>query len=233
MKRLNLLEIICRMKFLFYLYLILLIPNLSNSQETIYLDIDQTIIDKSSFHNKWLNRDNMLSRWDSIGKNKKRYATLRKSMYEIGISDYKIIKEQLLKITSKKIDSHAVILLNFKFKDDLCDKYTDNLWTRGEINKRKHWLKPRLKKFDNENILYFWLFENGIKLKTKSNKKDEFFFLDKNNFFREKIFVSKTLCSSAALITKQGEILVMNGEGSIMDLYNHLINNEVPLFFKN
>ncbi|SHG63011.1 hypothetical protein [Winogradskyella jejuensis] len=221
------------MKYLFYLYIILLIPNLSIGQADIYLDVDKNIINKDTFHIKWFNHANMLSRWDFIGKDKKHYATLRQNLYQKGISDYNQIITELEKITSTKVPDSVIILLRYKFKDDLCENFIDNYWTRGEIKNKKKWLEPRLKKFEEANIFYLWLFENGIKLKTKSKEANEFFLLDKNNFFRDKIFTSQTLCSSAAVITKKGEILVMNGEGTYMALYNHVINEEIPLFFKN
>ncbi|MFD1062137.1 hypothetical protein ACFQ1Q_02670 [Winogradskyella litorisediminis] len=221
------------MKYFFYFFVILFSSNFSIGQANIYLDVDKKIIDKDTFHLKWFNRANMLSRWDSIGEVKKHYAMLRHNLYQKGISNYNQIKTELEKITKTKIPDSTIILLSYKFKDDLCINYIDNYWTRGEIKNRKKWLEPRLKKFEEANFFYLWLFENGIKLRTKSNEEHEFFFLDKNNFFREKIFTSQTLCSSSAIITKKGKILVMNGEGSYMDLYNHFINKEIPLFFKN
>ena len=158
----------------------------SQRQEPIYLDENGNEIDFYTFRNKWFDNSLLLSRWDSLGKNKIRYAKLNRNLYQAGKYDYGIIKQEVEKIINSKIPENSTILINYIHKDDLCNSKSSNYWSRSKINVRKRWLKPWLEKFIANNLFYISLFENGITLNRKPNLINEIFFTDKSSFFKKK-----------------------------------------------
>lgn len=199
---------------------------MSSSQERIYLDAKGNEINLKNYKNK----ESQSSRWDSIDRNGIRYSIL-KPQYLSGLTDYKTIKEKIEKITSKKISDSITIIIEYYFKDDLCSSTRDNKWTRGEIYSRKSFLKPIKKKINKTGIAYFCLFEKGITLKNNPNKKNEFFFLDENNYFKDKLFPFSALCGSFAAIKPNGETLVTNGEYRADNFAQYLKTENWSLFF--
>ena len=217
------------MKFQICLFLSLFLTSLISSQERIHIDEKGDTISQISFQEKWRNKDLGLSRWDSIGKDKKRYTILKKDLYQAGFIDYNVIKTEINNITPIKITDSSTIIIEYYYKDDLCSSTSDNKWTKKEIDYRKIFLDPMRNNLTKDNIVFICLFENGINLKNSPNKKDEYFFLDKNNFIKE----SRTLCGSHAAIKPNGQILVRNGEYRVDYFAQHLKPKNWSLFFDN
>lgn len=202
--------------------LIFLVFQKGHSQKTIYLDVNGKKISKNEYQKKWIDQELFLTRWDSIGKNGKRYATLKNNLYQRGVFNHNTIIQQLQKITGKKIQDSLIIILEFYYKDDLCNLVWDNKWTKSDIKERKSFIIPIKDYLASKNILFFSLFEDDIDLKNKPNDKNEFFYSDLNNFFRSELFIEPTLCGSHAIIKPNGEILIKNGENRADFMSGHL-----------
>lgn len=202
------------------------------AQEKIYLDLSSNEINPTEFLEKWRDKTNSLSRWDYIGKDQKRYCTLKQDLYLVAVYNYELIKNQIESIIESKIENEVTILLEYTFKDDLCTINQDNKWSKFEINNRKKFLNPLRKKIEEDKkIIYIHLFEKGIILKNNSKKNDEFFFMDKGNFFRKKNFKSPALCGSFALFKPNDEILIRNGEYRLDYMVENLKSKNWKLFF--
>ena len=84
-------------------------------------------------------------------------------------------KEELEKVTGKKVEKEKILLLEFAFLDDLCSPSYDNTWTIKEINRRKEFLNPVRKKLQEQNIMLICLFEKNIILRSDLKKKNQYF----------------------------------------------------------
>ena len=180
-------------------------------QETIYIDEKGDTISKKVYVEKWRNNDLLSSSWHHKDKKGKNYVTLR-NLYLKGKYDYKNIKSKLEEISHIKIPDSVILLIEYNYKDDLCSSRRDNNWNYSEVSERKEFTNPMRKKLSKKNIFLISLFESGMTIKNKPKNKREYFFIDKNNFFREKIFISPTLCGSFALLKTNGECVIRNGE---------------------
>ncbi len=74
------------------------------------------------------------------------------------------------------------------------------------------------------NVIAFLLFENGISLLNFDNlpNEKEFFYSDKEGFFKENLFKKSILCGSQCIIKPNGETVVRNGEYRIDNMAEHL-----------
>jgi hypothetical protein len=128
-------------------------------------------------------------------------------------SDYKIVKLEIEKITNTTFSDSTIFIINFNYIDDNCSDWFTNIVDGSIIKSRKHYLKPQKKLIEkNNNVIYLTFFEKGITLKNKPKDKNEYFFSDKDGFFRKYIFLSPTLCGSFGIIKPNGQILTRNGE---------------------
>ncbi len=184
----------------------------SESQEQIYIDELGDTISGSYFQNKLRNKELLLSCWDSLGKSKKRYSVLRKNLYMKGFYEFNIIKKEVEKILSYKIQDSTDIIIEYYYKDDMCSASRSNNWTRNKVNQRKRFLNPIKKSLNSKDIIFICLFEKGIKLKNNPKSEKEYFFVDENDYFKKNIFISSTLCGSLAAIKPNGEVFIRNGE---------------------
>jgi len=153
------------MKLLFISIIILCYSNFSLSQKRVYTSEDGLEIGKSMFYSKWKNQ----TRWDSISLDNTRYIKLNGNRILKGLSDYPKIKRELEEIAEYKIPNNSIIVINFHFKNDLCNNTVKNKWHRIKINSVKRNLKPYLKKLKSKNAFYISLFENGMIINTKKN----------------------------------------------------------------
>ncbi|MBO6880683.1 hypothetical protein [Winogradskyella sp.] len=215
------------------LFIVLIISfNFAMSQKRIYIDEKGDTLSKSEIKPKLNKLGNTLNSWTYIGKDGKKYIKLSDKVYLKGNFDYEMIKTEIEKITNLELADSVTIIIQYYYKDDFCtDERKDNVWSRGEINRRKSFIKP-IKKFINAKDMFFIsLFEKGIELKNKKN--NEYFFSDENNFFRDNIFLNPTTCGSYAAIKSNGETLIRNGEYRADWFSNHLIDENWSLFFND
>lgn len=219
------------MRYIILLLSLLLNINLSQSQDKVYIDENHHQISRKTFGEKWADESKPCARWDSIGKNNIRYYTLRRGIYSKGQINYTFLKSELEKIIPYKIPDSNKIIIEYYYKDDLCSSNRDNNWNYDEIKRRKRFIIPKKKKIEKNNTTVICLFENGIKIKNRPLKKSEYFFMDTNNYFREKVFASQTLCGSYAAIKPNGEILIRNGEYRVDYFAEHLKPENWSLFF--
>ncbi len=146
--------------------------------------------------------------------------------YEVFQSDYKIIKKEIEKITLKTYSDTTNFLIYFNYFNDNCGTLSSNTIDKNIYNSRKSYLKFKKKKLerDYKNLVIIMLFQNGISIykNEKINPEKEYFFNDKNNFFRKNIFKKSAVCGSSAIINSDGKILTGNGEDANLQMINYL-----------
>ncbi|MFN7044476.1 MAG: hypothetical protein ACK4M1_04715 [Flavobacterium sp.] len=148
------------------------------------------------------------------------YNSPKYSTYKV---DYKIIKTEIEKITNKTYSDSTIFLINFNYLDDPCSDWFSNEMNIEKINSRKNFNNPIKRKLEqNSNVIFLCLFENKIILKNRPKSKNEYFFSDQNDFFRNNLFLYPTLCGSFGLIKPNGEALVRNGEYRPDSMFEHL-----------
>ncbi|RSK41949.1 hypothetical protein [Mangrovimonas spongiae] len=221
------------MRIAFIIVSFLLINGYSYAQKKhkrIYVDENDQEISRSELLNKWRDKNLLLSRWDYI-KNNTRYVTLKKDLYQTAHFNYQHIKSRLEFLTKNKVDNNTIILLEYYYKDDLCSSKRDNTWTKIEISDRKRFLSPILRTLKGQDITFIVLFEEDIILNNNPKLKKEYFYTDKDNYFRNKLFTNPTLCGSFALIKPNGETLIRNGEYRADWMAEHLKKENWSIFF--
>jgi hypothetical protein len=178
------------------------------------------------------NRDLNLRHWSWVDEKGKYFHQLKKGEYYKGYFDYNLIKKELEKIIPYTVTDSSTIIIEYNFKDDLCsDRHKDNKWTSSEIRQRKSFVNPIKKDLSNKGVFLVCLFEKGIKLRNRPKSENEYFFLDKNNFFKENLFKSPTTCGSHAAIKTNNQTLVQHGENTAGHFANHLNKENWSLFF--
>ncbi|MGB1209798.1 MAG: hypothetical protein ACPG41_00145 [Lacinutrix venerupis] len=203
--------------------LLLFFTGLAQSQESLYIDEKGDTINKNEYLKKWRNKDLLLSTWSHIDKNGKTYYTLKKDLYLKGIFNYSETIKQLKKITNKNFKDSTTILIEYYFKDDLCTSSSvKNKWDVDRITERKFFTNPIRDELKNEEITMITLFESGIIIENKPKRKSEYYYIDKDNYFRNKFFKNPTLCGAYALFKKNGETVIRNGEYRPDQMAKHL-----------
>lgn len=220
------------MKYYIIIFLFYFIPFNSFSQKTNYFDSNKNLITKESFLKKVRSKEQPKSSWKYKSDNAINYI-LNSNRYSNRIINYSGIKTHLTKTTSRPTNDSTIILIEYRYKNDLCSKSSkDNKWDKIEIGQRKYFLKPFKKEFDKKNILFLVLFEEGIKLKNRQNARKEYFYKDKNNFFRKLIFKNPSTCGSYAVMKPNGQILIRNGEYRVDMMIEHLKDENWSMFFQ-
>ena len=132
-------------------------------------------------------------------------------------------KNAIEKITNRTYSDSTFFLINFNYLDDPCSDWFSNEMNIEKINSRKNFNNPIKRKLErNSNVIFLCLFENKIILKNRPKSKNEYFFSDQNDFFRNNLFLYPTLCGSFGLIKPNGEALVRNGEYRPDSMFEHL-----------
>jgi len=210
------------------LFLLLAIPFFSFSQSSddksiIYLNVDGKEINNQEFRLAWSKH----ARWDYINEEGNRVNTLHDTVFLMYDVNYEIFKNKLETVINRKIPSNATILIEYNFANDLCSSsIPDNRWSKSRIRERKRFINRYVKKAKkNANIFIVFLFENAIKLDSNPDKESEYFFSDKNDYFRNNYFIKPTACGSFGAIKPNGDFLIQNGENRI-DLFAESLNDE-------
>lgn len=211
--------------------LILLFFHNSVAQGNIFTDENGSNISIEEYSEKLRNKDLSYSKWLYIDDNGDKHHTLNQGLYLKGMFNYNEIKTQIEKLINRKTPDSNTILIEYRYTDDLCTSRRDNKWTKDEILERKNFLNPLRKDIEKNKITFIVLFENGMKLRNRPNKKDEYFYMDEDNFFRSKFFINPTWCGSYALIKPNGETLIRNGEYRADMMAEHLKDENWQLFF--
>ncbi|WP_223032824.1 hypothetical protein [Hanstruepera marina] len=202
------------------------------AQHSIKLDVDGTKLTNAEFRKKWTNEQLNLYAWQYKGEDGNNYIELRKGLFETSVQDFDSIRSLFKKIYNVKIPKKHVILLEYRFKDDMCTTESrDNKWTKSELDYKVAFANGTRSELKSEGVTYITLFENDIILESHSNKKGEYFFNDIDNFFRNNLFKTPSLCGSYALIKPNGETLVRNGEYNAEFMAEHLKSEIWNRFF--
>ncbi|WP_452225122.1 hypothetical protein [Lacinutrix chionoecetis] len=203
------------------------------SQKNIYIDEVGDTIRKGKYYKKWKKKKLLLSAWHYKDEHGTKYHTLKKNLYLKGTYNYGEIKSKIEELTKYKIPDSSVLLISYRFKDDYCVPSPINNITKDEISKRKEHLSNLQNKMSKKGAFYLSLFENGIVLHNEANEKQEYYFNDNDNFFKEKFFVNPALCGAFALIKTNGNYIVRNGEYRSDWMLDHLKPENWKLFFND
>lgn len=146
--------------------------------------------------------------------------------FETFEADYKLLKNEIEKITSQKYTDSTLFLIDFNYFNDNGSSYMSNNFDKELYNDRKFYFNSLKKQVEkkHKNLVFIMLFQNGIKLYNNINIKPEkeYFFNDKTNFFKKNLFLKSALCGSMCLIDSKGNILLKNGEYTINEMADHL-----------
>ncbi len=209
-------------RFLFLLIFFTVSLSAQNNNTEYYLDPDGREISKEE---KYFLRDKYPDNSLAFRKTKDsgyvyQYNAPKYSTYKV---DYTIIKTEIEKITNKTYTDSTIFLINFNYLDDTCSDWFSNNLSSEKINDRKTFIEPLKKGIEyKSNVIYLALFENGIVLKNKPESKREYFFSDRNNFFRKNLFINATVCGSFGLIKPNDQTLIRNGEYRPDSMNEHL-----------
>ncbi|MGB7787100.1 MAG: hypothetical protein WBL27_13445 [Salinimicrobium sp.] len=204
------------MKFRILLFLVIL-SGCSSSQKVpkhlAYYDETGTLTTQENFIQKWRDKENGHARWDVIQDGERKIA-LSSPLFSTYLIEYSPLLRNLERITGRRFAVNSVIVLAYEYADDLCSSRSSNTWNKRKIGNRKSFLQPIREDVlgVSKNVIYLHLFEEGIELKNDPANNDEYFFVDKDNFFRNNIFRDPSFCGSFALIKPNGQVLVRNGE---------------------
>lgn len=202
-------------------------------QTHVFLDVNGDTISKSYYLSKIRNRNLGLRIWSWLGAKRTQFHQLYTGRYYRGYFEYDLIKRELEKLGPIQVPDSSSIIIEYYYRDDLCSsEHKDNKWAADEIRRRKWFLKPIKNSLNDKEIYFVALFEKGIKLRNSPKSKDEYFFLDKNNFFRNNLFTTPTTCGSHAAIKPNGQTLIENGEQRADRFSSNLKDDKWPLFFQ-
>lgn len=209
-------------RFLFLLIFFTVSLSAQNNNTEHYLDPDGREISKEE---KYFLSDKYPDNSLAFRKTKDsgmvyQYNAPKYSTYKV---DYTIIKTEIEKITNKTYTDSTIFLINFNYLDDTCSDWFSNNLSSEKINDRKTFIELLKKGIEyKSNVIYLAFFENGIVLKNKPESKREYFFSDRNNFFRKNLFINATVCGSFGLIKPNGQTLIRNGEYRPDSMNEHL-----------
>lgn len=135
----------------------------------------------------------------------------RYSAYKVSYSDFRTKAEEL---TGKTFSDSTIFIIHYNYKDDACSDWFSNKMSSGLVNKRKEYndIQKSFIEKNYKNSVLLILFEEGIALSNKPNSTKEYFYSDKNNFFRKTIFKDPSVCGSHGIIKPGGFVLIHNGE---------------------
>lgn len=222
-----------KMKIVITVLLLLFLTLSVYSQEKIFIDEKGDTISKDIYRKKWSNKDLLLSVWSHKDENGKIYYTLKKDLYLKGLINYDSIIKKLEKVTNKKFKNSNTLLIEYYFKDDLCTQNRNNKWSKSEISSRKSYTTPIKKELEKKEIAMIVLFDNDIILKNKPKRKNEYYYKDINNYFKNKFFKNPTTCGSFALIKPNGQYIIRNGEYRADFMAQHLKTENWKIFFNS
>lgn len=204
----------------------------SINNERIYLDETGKSISEEEFQWKWRNKENDLVRWD-VQTDSGRVAQLNRSLYEQYVVSYEPFLRNIEKLTGRELDENTILLINYRYVDDLCSSSRDNSWRKPTIRERKRFLDPVKAQIEEQNpdMVFLYFFEEGISLSNNPTSEKEYFYMDSDNFLRNSLFRNPTLCGSYALIKPNGQVLIRNGENRPDRIAEFLKPEKWELFF--
>jgi hypothetical protein len=201
-----------------------------HAQKRTYINIENDTVKKAKFF-KQIKESSAYSVWIYQDAEQNTYERMIER-YLIGHGSYEEIRNEIEKITGNQIGDSTSIIIEYRFLDDFCNsRNRDNNWSKSEIAQRKSFIKPIKKHLNNLGLYYIALFENGITLNNRPDREKEYFFSDKNDYFRQKLFVIPALCGSFAAIKPNGEILIRNGEFRADSFAKYLLSKNWNQFF--
>jgi hypothetical protein len=213
------------MKKIFFLFIIIPILTIGQNAETKF--VLDSLGKKSDYQNLWKkNPDKAFE--VRIAKDTGTVHQMSLPKYQLLQCDYKIIKNEIEKITSQTYSDSTIFLIKFQFLNDNCSSLFSNNFNKELYETRKSYLNPVKRKIEKERkkLVFIMLFEKQIYLyKNYSIESKKEYFYNDSGFFKENIFLRRALCGSMCLINFDGRTLLQNGEYSTEAMANHLEPN--------
>ncbi|MBN8565345.1 MAG: hypothetical protein J0M25_01245 [Flavobacteriales bacterium] len=185
----------------------------SKTIKYLFLDIDGTALTEEEYYKKWRDTSLHVTGWHYIKKDSGYIHRLHNKEFNYFQLEYRSFLNLIEKMTQKKLNDSALILIEYVFKDDLCSNSSTNYYHKTAIEEKKY-MSNQYKKFfkkQNKNLYYFVFFEEGIVLQN-SKKEDEYYFTDQNNELKNTFFKNETLCGALMITNTDAKAFVRNGE---------------------
>jgi hypothetical protein len=205
-------------------FLLLILVSINTFSQDLYLDENNDVIESEVFQKNWRDTKLNLYRWDYIKKDSGRVAKLFRNEFNYYKANYDTICKEIKKITNKEIPSNANIIIEFIFSHDYCNSSEkENEWSKRRLKNRLNFLSEVTAnvKSNNSANYYIVLFDKGLIINDYINTID-FFYCDKNNYFKSTFFKYPAFCGSYLLIKPDGFVLNINGESRADFLVNYL-----------
>lgn len=192
---------------------------------TFFLNENGTSLTQGEFEEILKNNPATYNRWDQMENDSIRIARLIPRKEELTIS-YPEIYQVIEGITNTSIPGNPVIIIFYDYLDDICSPPSAfNQWGTLRIRKEKRFsdnLKRKIEK-DYPNVIAYHFFEPGIYIEPSQLLK-QYFYIDKNQYFRQNLFRTQSTCGSIAIIKPGGKTIIHHGETSISILTESLQN---------
>lgn len=196
--------------YFFFFIFILSLFSACKTTKSYYYDVNGDEMTEEAFLEKSRQKEYYL--WVRMIEDSIREVHLKKPRFKILQIDHDIFLNQVENLTGKKFSNTLTFLILYKYRDDEC--INKNKVNKIYLNNRRSYYKYFMEKKENENLILLVFYENGILVSNK-NKKEKFFYKDKDNYFRQNIFKTPALCGSWAIVKPEGNILIQNGESSL------------------
>ncbi len=183
---------------------------------TFFLTENGSPLTQAEFEEILKNNAAKYHRWDQMENDSIRIARLIPRKEEIKVS-YPDFFEAIEGITNTSLPGNPVMVIFYDYLDDICSPASAfNQWGTLRIRREKRFsdnLKRRIEQ-DYPNVIAYHLFEPGIYIEPSQVLK-QYFFIDKNQYFRQNLFRTQSTCGSIAIIKPGGKTVIYHGETSI------------------
>ncbi|MCM4159856.1 hypothetical protein FHG64_05275 [Antarcticibacterium flavum] len=185
-------------------------------ETTFYFDQNGSPLTEAEFQNALKENPAEFHMWDQIENDSVRVSRLIPKKEKLKVS-YPDVFKSVEKITGSSLAGNPVIIIFYDYTNDLCSPASSfNNWDTLRIRKDKRAadnLKRRIQQ-QYPNVIAYHFFEPGITIEPSQLHK-EYFFLDRDHYFRKGLFKTQASCGSIAIIKPGGATIIHHGETAV------------------
>lgn len=196
-----------------------------NKRKKLWIDENGKSISNEEFLIKVRKPDNFYNSWKYSNKDTALVTRLYNKKFETLKVDAEVIQKYFSTITNKQYSKNTTFIIEYRYLNDYCESKPTNYWDYDRMNwSTKFTSKIKIDiESKIQNVVYLIFFEEGFKFyKPRKNDEHDYYFTDKDNFLKNSIFKSPSLCGSFTIIKPNGETLVRNGEFSADYMLDYL-----------